>query len=111
MKRRAFIGITAAGAAGAAVTGLARAGDADPRAVLATPELLHVLGNERLVATLGQRYRETVPAEQSAEALEQAIRADLEPAAGDTSLGTQVRERVRRDFADARIITLDGWVL
>jgi hypothetical protein len=109
MKRRAFIGITAAGAAGMAVTSAARAGAVEPRVILAMPEVVHVLGDRR-VAEIGELYRTTVPSEQTAEALEQAIRADVEPGP-DTSLGARVRERVRRDFALGRTITLGGWIL
>jgi hypothetical protein len=105
MKRRDFIGITAAGVAGLAWPGTSAA-DAVTRATLAHPHLLDVLRDERLVADLGRRYRETVPAEDDPRALEAAILADA-----PTSARTWLDDQVQRDFATGRTVTLNGWVL
>ena len=99
MDRRQFLRITAAGA----VTGLsvrvigvgARGADDRTLRALAYPELLAVLGAER-VRAIGVGYREATPAECDADAL----RAAIDPAA-----------LVARDFADERTVLVDGWVL
>jgi hypothetical protein len=106
MKRRDFIGITAAGVAGLAWPGTSGAVDGVTRATLAHPHLLDVLRDERLVADLGRRYRETVPAEDDPRALEAAILADA-----PTSAHTWLDDQVQRDFATGRTVTLNGWVL
>ena len=72
MKRRDFLGITAVGVAGLACPREAAAG-AVSRATLAHPHLLDVLHNEQIVAEIGRRYRESVPAEDDAQVLETAI--------------------------------------
>ena len=110
MKRRDFIGITAAGVAGLAWPGTSGAADAVTRATLAHPHLLDVLRDERLVVDLGRRYRETVPAEDDPRALEAAILADA-PAAPPASARTWLDDQVQRDFATGRTVTLNGWVL
>lgn len=99
MDRRQFLRVTAVGAA----TGLsvpvigvgARGADDRTLRALAYPDLLGVLGAERVHA-IGVRYREATPAERDADAL----RAAIDPAA-----------LVARDFADSRTVLVDGWVL
>ena len=99
MDRRQFLRVTAVGA----VTGLsvpvigvgARGADDRTLRALAYPDLLGVLGAERVHA-IGVRYREATPAERDAAAL----RAAIGPAA-----------LVARDFADSRTVLVDGWVL
>ena len=99
MDRRQFLRVTAVGA----VSGLsvpvvgvgARGADDRTLRALAYPDLLGVLGAERVHA-IGVRYREATPAERDAAAL----RAAIGPAA-----------LVARDFADSRTVLVDGWVL
>jgi hypothetical protein len=111
MKRREFIGMAAAGAAGL-VLPTAVHGDTSVSTVLAHPQLLEILRDERVVRELGKSYRETVPAEKDAQTLTQAIRGDSAAAmATPAALRAQVNKAVRRDFADGRTITLRGWVL
>jgi hypothetical protein len=99
MNRRKFLGMAAAGAAGLALPA-ARAGQSADTA-LAHPRLLEILRDERAVRKLGQRYRETVPAENAAPALTRAIRDER----------AQVDDLVQRDFAAGRTVTLNGWIL
>ena len=110
MKRRDFLGITTVAVAGLALPGASAAADGVTRATLAHPHLLDILRNETLVARLGRRYRDTVPAENDAQALEQAI---LSEAAGPAPAParTWIEAQVQRDFATGRTVTLDGWVL
>lgn len=110
MKRRDFIGITAVGVAGLAWPGTSGAVDSATRATLAHPHLLDVLRDDRLVADLGRRYRETVPAEDDPRALEAAILADA-PAPPPASARTWLEDQVQRDFATGRTVTVSGWVL
>jgi len=99
MDRRQFLRVTAAGAVTSlsvpvVAAGARRADDRTLRA-LAYPELLGVLGAER-VRAIGVRYREATPAERNTVAL----RAAIDPSA-----------LVARDFADERTVLVDGWVL
>jgi len=99
MDRRQFLRVTAAGAVTSLSVpvvgaGARRADDRTLRA-LAYPELLGVLGAER-VRAIGVSYREATPAERNTDAL----RAAIDPAA-----------LVARDFADERTVLVDGWVL
>src|SRR4051812_18103878 len=100
MKRREFIGMAAAGAAGLVLPAAARTGESMD-ASLAHPRLLEILRDERAVHALGLRYRATVPAEDEPHALTEAIRAGQ----------AHVEDQVRRDFAEGRTVTLNGWIL
>jgi hypothetical protein len=110
MKRREFIGMAAAGAAGAIRTVTAVESVRDPYAKLAAPRVLGILRNHQLARELGMRYRATTPREDSARALADVILADLEPDRAKP-LGTQLDERICQDFAAGRTVTLDGWIL
>jgi hypothetical protein len=103
MKRREFIGMAAAGAAGFVWPQAARGELAS--SPLAHPRLLEILRDERAVRELGARYRELVPNENDARSLTHAI-------VGTTGAArTQVEAQVQRDFVDGRTVTLNGWVL
>ena len=110
MKRREFIGLAAAGAAGAIRTVTAVENVRDPLATLAAPRVLGVLRDQQLAQTLGRRYRALTPREDDARALTDVILADLDPN-GATSLAAQLDERICDDFATGRTVTLDGWIL
>jgi len=113
MDRRQFLRVTAAGA----VTGLsvpvigAGARGADDRTLraLAYPDLLAVLGAER-VRAIGVRYREATPAERDADALGMAIARTPERAGGEHAR-LDSGALVARDFADERTVLVDGWLL
>ena len=107
MKRRAFIGMAAVGAGGATLAALGGERSLPPEALIALPHLLRMLPY-RLVHDLGVRYRETTPAENSEHALRSALRANL---AATGTLPAQLQGLVRRDFADGRTVTLNGWIL
>ena len=115
MDRRQFLRITAAGA----VTGLsvpvvgagARGGDDRTLRALVYPDLLGVLGAERVHA-IGVTYREATPAERDADALRMAIAIARTPeGAGGEHARLDSRALVARDFADERTVLVDGWVL
>ena len=115
MDRRQFLRVTAAGA----VTGLsvpvigASARGADDRTLraLAYPNLLGVLGAERVHA-IGVSYREATPAERDADALRTAIAiARTAEGVGGEHARLDSGALVARDFADERTVLVDGWVL
>jgi len=110
MKRRDFLGITTVGVAGLAWAGGSAEAAGVARATLAHPHLLDVLRNEHLVAALGRRYREQVPSEHDARALEAAILADA-PVEASVEPRRWLADRVQQDFALGETVTIDGWVL
>ena len=115
MDRRQFLRVTAAGA----VTGLsvpvisAGARGADDRALraLAYPELLGVLGAERVHA-IGVSYRDATPTERDVSALRTAIAIARTPErAGGEHARLDSGALVARDFADERTVLVEGWLL
>lgn len=112
MKRREFLGLTATGAAGLILPAAAggRGTEATTLSMLAATQLLAVVHDARIVAEIGRRYRELVPAENDVAGLAGAILNDVEPGA-DQALPERLDACIRRDFAGGRIVTLDGWVV
>ncbi len=116
MKRREFIGMAAFGAAGA-VLPLAARGDDPVATMLARPRLLELFEDASLVRALGERYRESAPAENAPELLVRALLDELPDhprQKGDhlaSQLHRQIDARVQRDFAEGRTVTLQGWIL
>ena len=111
LDRRRFLHFTAAGMV-ASLTSSACARDSgeDARA-LARPELLDMLGAER-VREIGARYRAAVPNENSAAALRAAIsdsRGQRFPLPWIWRVS--IERQVRDDFAAGRTVLVDGWVL
>jgi hypothetical protein len=107
MKRREFIALAAAGAAGTALPALGGERPLPPEAVLELPRLLRILPG-RVVYNLGLRYREMTPAENSERALRTALRTHLDATA---PLAAQVHDQVQREFAEAQTVTVNGWIL
>jgi hypothetical protein len=110
LDRREFLRATIAGTA-VALTGGACTSDAGyDLATLARPELVNLLGPER-VSEIGAVYRQTVPAEATPDTLRTAILA-ARPLNGKLPW-TQltVDELVREDFAEGRTVLVQGWVL
>ncbi len=110
MKRREFIGMTAAGAAGLVWPGTASGSASLAPAALTSPHLLTILRDERLVRDLGRRYRASVPSENDARVLEQAILADM-ATADPHALTDRIDAQVLHDFSTGRTVTVDGWIL
>ena len=105
MNRRRFLALSATVAASMATTACASGADA---AALANPDLLSALGPDA-VRRVGQRYRENVPRERDAPALEAAI-GDSRPWAARLSHST-LTDQVRDDFEAGRTVVVDGWLL
>jgi hypothetical protein len=117
MKRREFIGIAAAGAAGMVVPGAGRDG-ASTRFTFAHPGLLRFFADDR-VRELGRRYRETVPDENDATVLARALAAGASansagssvPCVPSGSPHADLAFMVQGDFAAGRTVMLQGWIL
>ena len=111
MDRRKFLHVAAGGAA-VMLTTTACAGDRGfELAALSQPALLPAFGGDE-VRAVGRRYREMVPAESSVKALRAAI-LDTRPSALQRALGREaaVAALVDGDFAAARVVVVNGWVL
>jgi hypothetical protein len=110
MNRRHFIGMAATGATGFVWPATARHPGFLPRPALATPRLLDVLRDEAIVRDLGRRYLERFPDEDGPHTLAEAILADTRTT--DTMpFPAWIANRVQRDFAEGRTVTLNGWIL
>jgi hypothetical protein len=111
--RRQFLGVAVTGAV-AVLMSTECVGDADDAydvRTLARPDMLAVLGPDA-VREIGRRYREAVPAEDDVAALHAAILA-ARPWAWHLASGsrTPVAALVGRDFAEGRVVVVNGWVL
>lgn len=109
--RRQFLQFTAAGALAGLTSSACSTGEAADTRELARPELLGMLGADR-VRELGLRYRHMVPAENR----EAALRAALshEPSQGLAFPWTSrplMAQHVEDDFANGRTVLVNGWVL
>lgn len=114
MDRRQFVKATAVGAVGLGLPGAAWCFDSgsSPQR-LAQPELLEILRDPERVREIGFSYCMATPHEAHAEALQDAILADLEAsgAAAEPAVHAGLRRQVSGDFAAGRTVTVNGWVL
>jgi hypothetical protein len=115
LDRRRFLQLTAGGLAaslaslGSSACGR-ESGEDDERA-LAQPGLIEMLGAER-VRRIGERYRSTVPSENSRAALRAAIAQSRRSGFLLRRLRHRsIEQQVRDDFAAGRTVVVDGWVL
>jgi len=111
LDRRRFLQITAAGVVATLTTSAPAAGTGVDVKALEEPDLLTMLGAER-VREIGIRYRAATPNESTASSLRAALSA--------TGPGTllfrwspaeSIRGQIQADFAADRTVMLDGWVL
>ena len=109
MKRRKFLGIATAGAAGVAWSAAGRERTLSEDAILGMPRLLRFLGHDA-VCRIGVTYRGMTPVESSEQALAEALLASMERVEPGT-LETRLGARVQRDFDEGRILTIDGWIV
>lgn len=106
MDRRQFLrsataGLVAGASLPVALVAAADATSVGPGSAFARPDLLTVLGAER-VRAIGAWYRRTTPTEADVGALLAALGARER---------ADERALVRRDFADERTVLVDGWLL
>ena len=110
MDRRRFLYLTTATVAGAFTSACAPGERGSKEADVSVPQLLAVLGAD-VVRDIGRRYRVAFADESSAPRLRASIGASH---AGTGLIGrTQqsVADQVRTDFAEGRIVIVNGWVL
>ena len=112
LQRRQFLALVVTGAAGPAWLPATAATPAVgiPERMLASPDLLGLLGSQRVVRDVGEGYRRLVPAENDLHALTRAI---VGPAGTIVpgNVATWIAAQVRQDFAQGRTVTVRGWVL
>lgn len=108
LDRRRFLQVSAGGIA-ASLTSSACARDSTR--VLSRPQLLDMLGPER-VWQLGSRYRATVLNENTEAALREAITGSRRQSFSLSSIWRDpIEQQIRDDFAAGRTVIVDGWVL
>ncbi len=108
LTRRELVRALSILAAGAALPALEGCAAPSP------PQLAALLPAGEATAVLGAAYRAAVPAEATAEALADAILADLGwPARRlrGRELGERLLTRVREDHAADRVVNVEGWTL
>jgi hypothetical protein len=109
LDRRRFFQLSALGIV-AVVAESACAAPSDRPAAFDRPQLLEMLGPER-VRQIGAHYRSSMPSESRADTLRAALsgghRSLRIPFIKSGSLDDQIRD----DFADGRTVVVDGWVL
>jgi hypothetical protein len=111
LDRRRFLQLTASGVL-ATLAGSACARESgDEERALAQPDLLEMLGAER-VRRIGERYRAIVPGENSRAALAAVISPSRRRGFSlPWSRRRTIEQQIRDDFAAGRTVLLDGWVL
>ena len=109
LDRRRFLQLSALGIAATMANSVCAPTDARVDASADHPQLLAMLGPER-VRQLGTRYRASTPAENSVEALRAALASGHGlriPFVRSGSFENQIHD----DFAAGRTVVVDGWVL
>jgi len=109
LDRRRFLQFAATGmVAGLTTSACVRETSEDPLA-LGKPALLEMLGPER-TREIGTQYRATVPMENTAATLREAI-SGSQHRQFPWIHARSIDEQVRDDFAAGRTIVVSGWVL
>jgi hypothetical protein len=109
LDRRRFLQLSALGIVATVADSACGPADARVDASADRPELLAMLGPER-VRQLGSHYRASTPAENSSDALRAALSSGNGlriPFIKSGSLENQIRD----DFTAGRIVVVDGWIL
>jgi hypothetical protein len=109
LDRRRFLQLSALGIVATVADSACARTDAHVDASFDRPELLTMLGPER-VRQLGSHYRALTPTENSGEVLRAALSSGNTlriPFIKSGSLENQIRD----DFASGRTVVVDGWVL
>ena len=109
LDRRRFLQLSALGIVAAVADSACSASSDRPDAAVDRPQLLAMLGPER-VRQLGAHYRASTPSENTVDALSAALSSGLGlqiPFLKNGSLDGQIRD----DFAAGRTVVVDGWVL
>jgi hypothetical protein len=106
LDRRRFLQLSAL----SVVATLAESG-CQPNRTILQPELLGMLGPDR-VREIGNHYRSATPAESTREALRTAIfNSQSVLSALPFNKHYPIDDMIRDNYADGRIVLVDGWVL
>jgi hypothetical protein len=109
LDRRRFLQLSALGIVATMADSACAPTDARVDASADRPQLLAMLGPER-VRQLGARYRASTPTENSAEALRAALARGHSPGIPLFKSGS-FENQIRDDFSAGRTVVVDGWVL
>ena len=107
--RRRFLQLSALGIAVTIADSACAASSDRPDAGADRPQLLAMLGPER-VRQLGMHYRASTPAENSAGALRAVLSSGRGPRIPFIKSGS-FEDQIRDDFETGRTVVVDGWVL
>ena len=76
------------------------------------PGLLAMLDNADAVREIGRAYRKRFPAHDDVQTLGRMLEAEIHrPVLSGETPGEQLAKHVQADFAQGRIIQLNGWIL
>jgi hypothetical protein len=110
-RRRALAILTAAGACAVGSRSPARATVGFADLATQSPVLAALFTDRRSARAIGAAYLRTVDgAEASSEHLTRALLGDI-GTTGARELRSKIGSRIRRDFAEHEVVTVDGWML
>jgi hypothetical protein len=109
LDRRRFLQLSALGIVATVADSACVASSDRPDAAVDRPQLLAMLGPER-VRQLGAHYRASTPSENSADALHAALSSGHGPRTPSIKSGP-LDNQIRDDFEAGRTVIVDGWVL
>jgi hypothetical protein len=109
LDRRRFLQLAATGMVAGLTTSACARETGEDASALGKPALLEMLGPER-TREIGTQYRATVPRENTAVTLREAISSSQHRQFPWIN-GRSIDEQIRDDFADGRTAVVNGWVL
>ena len=109
LDRRRFLQLAATGMVAGFMTSACARDTSEDAAALGKPALLEMLGSER-VREIGTQYRATVPKENTAATLRDAISNPRHQTFSWSPEGA-IEGQIRDDFAAGRTVVVSGWVL
>lgn len=81
------------------------------RAEQVTGNLAALLRHQASAQIIGQHYLQRYPHEANADRLFSLITAGLDQSVDVQQVRTQLSQKIRQDFADERVVNLQGWLL
>lgn len=109
LDRRRFLQLAATGMVAGLMTSACARDAGEDAGALGKPALVEMLGSER-VREIGTQYRATVPNENTAATLRDAI-SNPRHQTFSWSAGGSIEGQIRDDFAAGRTVVVSGWVL
>jgi hypothetical protein len=109
LDRRRFLQLAATGMVASLTTSACARDTSKDAGALGKPALLEMLGPER-AREIGTQYRATVPRENTAASLRDAI-SSSKHRQFPWIRGRSIEEQIHDDFVAGRIVVVSGWVL